>query len=402
MKNLLVSLLVCCLTFPVAMAQKGKNGILFKESPLEEVFQTARRAGKPVFVEIYSPTCHVCQSFIPTLNDSRVGDFYNARFVNTKQDITQKATQAFLGSRKMYVPQLPLFLYFDAQGNLLHMAMSSNTANEVIRHGTNALNPAQRTQGMKNRYAKGERSPAFLIDYAMYSLVTRDTVANMKAMEDYARQIPASDYPNYTNWLALKKLVMDVDNPLFQYFLIHQDQYKKHAQADELRNVAENILMSSLFSSRGARYSPEKILEIRSNLAKIGIDPKVAANRTLLPEVNAFFRTRQTAKAVARMDSQVAANPITVPEFIYISRLFNRQSPDPSDVPTVIRWVTKAFTLNTATPKEQSDLYYELAEAQRRAGNIAEATKAAQKSMELAQANNMDVRRNVELIQKLK
>ncbi|GAA4450383.1 hypothetical protein GCM10023189_10910 [Nibrella saemangeumensis] len=402
MKKLFISLVICCLSVSVVMAQKGKNGILFREAPLEEVFQAARKAGKPVFVEIYSPTCHVCQSFVPTLNDSRVVDFYNARFISTKQDITQKATQAFLGSRKMYVPQLPLFLYFDAQGNLLHMAMSSNTANEVIRHGTNALNPGQRTQGMKGRYTKGERSPAFLIDYAMYSLVTRDTVTNMKAMEEYARQVPASDFAKYTNWLALKKLVMDSDNPLFQYFLTHQDQYKKHAQPDELKNVAENILMSSLFSSRGARYSPEKILEIRSNLAKIGIDPKVAANRTLLPEVNAFFQTRQTAKAVARMDSQVTNNPITVPEFVYITKLFNRLSPDPSDAPTVIKWVNKAFALNKATPREQSDLYYELAEAHRRAGNMAEASKAAQKSMELAQANKLDVRRNVELMQKLK
>lgn len=402
MKKILVSLVFICLTVSALLAQNGKTGIQFKEAPLEEVFAMAKKAGKPVFVEIYSPTCHVCQTFVPTLNDTRVGSYYNPRFISTKQDVTKKITQTFLLSKKLYVPQLPMFLFFDSQGNLIHLALSSNTPNEVIRHASNALDPNLRTQNLKNRYTKGERAPSFLIDYAMYSMVTRDTATNIKVMEDYAKQVPVTEYASATNWLALRKLVMDFENPLFQYFLTHQDQYKKHGKPDEIKGAAENILMSSLFSGRGNRYSPEKILEVRAGLVKIGIDPKVAANRTLLPEVSAFFRTRQTGKAVARMDSQVTNYPITVPEFIYISKLFNRASPDASDAPTVIKWVNKAFALNTANPKEQSDLYFELAEAQRRAGNAAEALKAAQKSMELAQANNLDVRRNIELIQKLK
>jgi tetratricopeptide (TPR) repeat protein len=285
----------------------------------------------------------------------------------------------------LFVPSLPLFLYFDPQQNLVHFAMSNNSADEVIRHGTNALNPQARSQTMKARYQQGERSANFLIDYAMLSRVTKDTVANIAAMNDYARQQSPATFANQTNWLAMQKLVLDFENPMFQYMLSHLDQYRKAYGADQTEQVAENILMSSLFSSRGAQYPVAKIVQIRQDLVKIGIDQKVAANRTLLPEVNAYFRAGQTAKAVERMDNQVNTNQLSVPEYLYISRLFNRNSPDAVDAPTVAKWAGKALAMRPPA-KEQADLYNELAEAYRRGGRTADAQKAAQKAKELALA----------------
>ena len=395
MKKILLLLLVATSAF----AQK--DGILFKQMPVEAVFQDARRSGKPIFIEIYSPTCHVCESFKPTLADSRVGKFYNDKFISTKLDVNLPATRSFLESRHLFVPSLPLFLYFDPQQNLIHFAMSNNSTDEVIRHGTNALNPQARSQTMKSRYQQGERSANFLIDYGMYSRVTRDTVANMAAMNEYAKQQSPATFANQTNWLALQKLVLDSENPMFQYMLGHLDVYRKAYGVQETQQVAENILMSSLFSGRGAQFPVARILQIRQDLVKVGIDAKMAANRTLLPEVNAYFRAHQTAKAVERMDNQVNSNQLTVLEYQYITHLFNRNSPDASDVPTVVKWINKGLALKPSQ-KEQADLYYELAEAYRRGGKSADAQKAAQKSMELAQVARMDTRRNVEQMGKLK
>jgi len=396
MKQLIVLL---CLIGASSFAQKG--GIAFRPESVDQVFAAARKANKPVFVEIYSPTCHVCQSFMPTLADSRVGKFYNGKYISTKVDLMSKETQAWLSKRKLYVPSLPLFLYFDPQQNLIHMAMSNNSAEEVIRHGTQALDPTTRSQKYRQRFASGDRNPNFLIDYGMFAKVTTDTVANIKAMEEYARQQPVGQLASQTNWLVIQKLVMDMDNPLAQHLINNLGQYKAYG-ADEPRNVAENILMSTLFSGRGAQFPATKIMQVRNGLVKIGIDQKVAANRTLLPEVNAHFKARQTAKAVSRMDSQVSNFPLSIPEYIYISRLFNKQSPDPSDVPTVTKWIAKALATNKATVQEQADLYYEMAAAQLRAGKKAEGQKAAQKAMELAKAAKIDTKRNVQQLAELK
>ncbi len=398
----LVTLLIVVAAVSIAsrMAVVAPGGIAFRAGTAETIFKAAQQANKPVFIEIYSPTCHICQSFMPTLDDRRVGKYYNDHFVSTRLDVDQKTTRDFLERRKIYVPSLPLFLYFDAQGNLIHFAMSNNSTDEVIRHASNALDPKGRANTMKARYDAGERSVNFLIDYGMFAKITRDTLANIRAMNDYARQQPAGSFASQTNWLVLQKLVMDIDNPLAQYMVNNPAQFRQYG-IEQARNVAENILMSSLFSSRGAQYPVQKIMQIRDQLVKIGIEPRIAANRTLLPEVSAYFRSGQSTKAAARMDTQVNSNPITVPEFVYIARLFNRQSQDGADVPTVTKWIGKALTLKP-TVGEQADLYFELAEANRRANKLADARTAAQKSLQLAQAAKIDTKRNEAQLARLK
>lgn len=397
MKSLCIVLTVAWLGVHSVVAQ----GIQFRSGTLNTVFDAARKAKKPVFIEVYSETCHVCQSFIPTLQQPAVGKFYNSRFINTKIDIGSKETVAFLDKKHLFVPSLPLFLYFDGQGNLIHMAMSNNSATEVIRHGTAALNPAARSSTMRKRYEAGERSVNFLIDYGMYARVTRDTVTNIRVMNEYASQQPAGSFANNTNWLVLQKLILDVDNPLFQYMIGHLDQYIKPYTAEMVKNVGENILMSSLYSSRGHQYSATKIIQIRNQLQQVGIDGRVASNRTLLPEVNAYFRAGQTAKAASRMDDHIAQSQFSTPEYLYVIRLFNRKSADASDAPTVAKWANKAI-LQAKSPTEQADLYYELAEVYRRSGKSAEGLKAAQKSLEMAKTAKMDTRRNTTQIGQFK
>ncbi|WP_128543477.1 DUF255 domain-containing protein [Larkinella soli] len=377
------------------------QGVQFRPGTIGSVFEAARKARKPVFIEIYSPTCHICQSFIPTFEEAKVGSFYNRQFVSTKLDIGQKATMQFLEKNRLFIPSLPMFLYFNAQGDLIHLAMSNNSTEEVIRHGTVALTPAARSSSMESRYQKGERSANFLIDYGMYARVTRDTATNIRVMNDYVRQQAAGSFGNQTNWLVLQKLIMDVDNPLFQYLIGHLDQFVRVYGAEPVKQVAENILMSSLYSSRGNLYPAAKIMTIRNQLQQVGIDPKVAANRTLLPEINAYFRAGQGGKAAGRMEEHIAVSQFSTPEYLYVVRLFNKRSPDPADVPSVVKWINKALPL-TRTPAEQADLYFELAEAYRRGGKSSDGVKAAQKSLEMAKAAKMDTRRNTEQLARLK
>ncbi|GAB3338457.1 hypothetical protein GCM10027299_50580 [Larkinella ripae] len=383
------------------MGSVGAQGVQFRTGALSTVFDAARKARKPVFIEVYSATCHVCQSFIPTFQEKNVGKFYNSRFINTKIDIGTKETVAFLEKNRLFVPSLPLFLYFDPQGKLVHMAMSNNSAEEVIRHGSTALSPENRSSAMHKRFEEGERSVNFLIDYGMYARVTRDTATNIRVMNEYAARQTAGTYANSTNWLVLQKLILDVDNPLFQYMIGHLDQFVKPYTAEQVKTVGENILMSSLYSSRGNQYPAAKIITIRNQLQQVGIDGRVASNRTLLPEVNAYFRAGQAQKAASRMDDHIAQSQFSTPEYLYVIRLFNRKSPDASDAPTVARWANKAIP-QAKTPAEQADLYFELAEIYRRGGKTGDGLKAAQKSLELAKTAKQDTRRNTAQLSRFK
>ena len=377
------------------------GGIAFQKDSIDKVFEKAKAANKAVFVEIYSPDCHVCQSFMPTLAGKKVGDLYNQYFISTKLDLMQKPTQEWLEKKKLYIPSLPLFLYFDADGNLLHVTMTNNDADEINGRAGAALNPQYRSQQFPQRYANGERDANFLIEYGLVTKIIRDTTANIRVMEDYAKQQPTTEYANGTNWLVLQKIIMDFENPIAQYLINNQAAYKQYGVA-EARGIAEGLLMGGLYSPRAAQFTPEKIQQINSQLIKIGIDQKLAAARTLLPELNAYFRLKQTTQAAARMNKHMADFTFSVPEYVFVARYFNERSTDTSDVPSLVKWIDKALATPKIAPAEKADLYYELAEVYRRANRSDEALKAARTSLEVAQLGKLDTKRYAEKVDKLK
>ena len=385
-KKVSICLFLVMGTLSVVKAQ----GVQFTENNLRNVFNQARTQNKLVFVEVYSSTCHVCQSFIPIFNQKQVGDFYNQSFVNYKIEVNSPDFQQFILAKKIFVPSLPLLLYFDGNQNLQHLAVIEPSAQNVLQQGQIALNPAQRASSMRQRFASGERSGQFLIDLGMYSRVVSDTAMNLKAMDAYAKQQPQNAYQNQNNFLVLQRLIMDVDNPLATYFLGHLPEYSKKYDPKLVQNTAENIIMYSLFSSRGNKYGSKKVIQMREYLTKAGIGAQVARNRVLLPLLNAYLREKNPAQAVAVVNTHATQVPMKAPDYIYLIRYFNEKSPDASYVPSAQNWFNSGLKTVGANSKEAADLHYQMAVAYKKAGNKTEATRTAQRSVAIAKAAKVD------------
>lgn len=345
------------------------EGIIFYANNIEQAFAKAREENKPLFVEIYSESCHVCQTFIPIFKEPAVSDFYNKNFLNYKIEVTSPEFQSFLLAQKIFVPSLPLLLYFDQNRNLVHLGVIEAKGEKLLEQGTLALNPAQRSASMKQRFASGEKSNQFLIDYAMYSRVTMDTTTNRKVMEVYAQQQPESSYTSETNYLAVQKLLMDVENPLGTYFVNHLPAYRKLHDPAEVKNVAENLIMSSLYSSFGSAYSSDKIKQMREYMIKAEIDPQVARNRVLLPLINAYFREKSPAKAVELVNVHSTQVPLQVTDYVYLLKYFNQHAPDAGYVPSAEKWAANALNMVEKNSADEAAIRLELANAKRRVGN---------------------------------
>ncbi|HEV7349604.1 thioredoxin family protein [Telluribacter sp.] len=382
---------ICLLLGLSTVLGAQSQGIQFAENNLRNTFNQARVQNKPVFVEVYSNSCHVCQSFIPIFNQKQVGDFYNQNFINYKIEVNSPDFQQFILGRKIFVPSLPLLMYFDGNQTLQHLAIIQPSAENVIQQGKQALNPAQRSASMRQRFAAGERANQFLIDFGMYSRVVSDTAMNLKAMDAYARQQPANAYLSETNFLVLQRLIMDVDNPLATYFINHLPEYSKKHDPKLVTGTAENIIMYSLFSSRGNKYSSTKVIQMRENLLKAGIAPQMARNRVLLPLLNAYLREKKPAQAVEVVNTHSKQVSLKAPDYLYLIRYFNEKSPDASYVPSAQTWFSNGLkTVASPTSKEAADLYYQMAVAFKRAGKKAEATDNAKRSVAIAKAAKVD------------
>ncbi|WP_373331315.1 DUF255 domain-containing protein [Salmonirosea aquatica] len=348
------------------MVPVTNEGVIFYANNIDQAFVKAKAENKPVFIEIYSESCHVCQSFIPIFKEQTVSDFYNKNFLNYKIEVTSPEFQSFLLAEKIFVPSLPLLLYFDQNRNLVHLGVIEAKGEKLVEQGKLALDPGQRAASMKKRFEKGETNNQFLIDYAMYSRVTMDTIMNRKAMEVYARQQPEGTYTSETNYLAVQKLLMDVENPLGTYFVNHLPAYRQQHDPTEVKNVAENLIMSSLYSSFGSAYSSDKIKQMRDYMIKAEIDPQVARNRVLLPLINAYFRENTPKRAVDLVNVHTTQVPLKVPDYLYLLKYFNEHSPDASYVPSAETWAANALNMVKKNSADEAAIRMELAAAKRR------------------------------------
>jgi thiol-disulfide isomerase/thioredoxin len=334
-------LFILTLSLSVANAQ---NGTAFLQGGnLRTPFDLAMAQNKPVMLEVYAPTCHVCNAFKPTFENAQVGNFINQNFVSYKLDINTPEGAAFLNKQGLWIASTPTLLFFDKNVKLMHISVlgeNLNTPQVLIDAATKALNPKQRTTAYKASYQAGNREPNFLIEYGFVSRIVRDTISNIAAMNEYAKKTPVSKYSNNSNFLVLQKIIMDDENPLFKYMMAHLGEFNKKYDKGLVKQTAENILMYSLYSPRGMKYSVAKINTVRENLAKLGVDKKSVDGRVWREESNAYFRENKPAQAIKILESLLDAKS-TKESYKFLSNWVKSRTSDKTALAKAAVWAVK-------------------------------------------------------------
>ena len=340
MKKLLL-LIFLTLSLSISYAQKGTA--FLQGGNLRTPFDLAMAQNKPVMLEVYAPGCHVCNAFKPTFENVQVGNYINQNFISYKLDITTSEGAAFLNKQGLWIASTPTLLFFDKSVKLIHVSVlgeNMNTPQILIDAATKALNPAQRTTAYKASYQSGNREPNFLIDYAFISRIMRDTISNIAAMNEYAKKTPVSKYGNNSNFLVLQKIIMDDENPMFKYMISHLDEFNKKYDKTTVKQTAENILMYSLYNSRGMKYSVAKINTVRVNLVKLGVDKKSIDGRVWREETNAYFRENKPAQAIKILEGLLDAKS-TKESYTFLSNWVKNKTSDNAALAKATAWALK-------------------------------------------------------------
>lgn len=323
---------------------KAQNGTTFLQGGnLRTPFDLAMAQNKSVMLEVYAPTCHVCNAFKPTFENAQVGSYINQNFISYKLDITTPEGAAFLNKQGLWIASTPTLLFFDKNVKLMHVAVlgeNMNTPQILIDAAAKALNPKQRTTAYKASYQAGNRESNFLIEYAFISRIMRDTVGNIAAMSEYAKKMPVSKYGNNSNFLVLQKVIMDDENPLFKYMITHLDEFNKKYDKKTVKQTAENILMYSLYSPRGMKYSVAKINTVRDNLVKLGVDKKSIDGRLWREETNAYFRENRPDQAMRILEGLLDAKS-TKESYRFLSSWIKTRTSDKAALAKATFWAMK-------------------------------------------------------------
>lgn len=370
---------------------------------VEEAFALAKKQNKLVFIECYSPTCPVCQTMEPLFKNPEVAKFYNTNFVSYKLDVGNQEQVAFLNQKNIFLPSFPQFLFFNADGQLVHQGDVVNTVASINGVASMALDPAKRASSYPERLAKGEASIDFLSAYANYALVAKDTVANLTAANRLFDIYPKDKIGSQESWRLTKKCVRDIDNGFAKYWFDHVPQAAAFEKADGHEGLENNILgaiiQASLYSPRGLQYTSTQLQRVKALMGKAGAG-QYAEGVTWEYEIRALIRENKAPQALpigARMYERYKQNP---PSVIYIAKVFNDLYPNSSYVAQVKPWLQGIKSLVQAD-KEWADFYLEWGRMHQKIGDLKEAKLAGEQAKTYATKANIPLDRFMRFLQTL-
>ncbi len=248
-------------------------------------------------MEIYLKGCSHCEAIAPVLEEKQVGAFYNPKFVSARYEANTPLSKSLQEKKKLYFPEFPLFFFFDAEGTLLHQASPSDQPTrpefiaEVLRHANDALAPATRTSGYAARYRQGDRDPNFLLNYAKYAKTTRDTVQMTALSDEFGKRlVQPVDLESPYGFYVISRYISDFQNPMAQYFFKNLDTYRTRHGARETLQAGESILFQSLYGKDSDTLTASEVVTMRQAMESLGVAPNMAAMRTIVKELEAYFR----------------------------------------------------------------------------------------------------------------
>lgn len=383
------------LTFILFTQFSFAQGIVW-ETDIETAFKKAKAANKLVYVECYLPTCPICMSFEPVLKSAKVGEFFNTNFINYKLNGEKAEQVKFLNSKNINLPNFPLFLFFDPETNLVHQAEAGEPKEDgVIAIGKIALDPEKRASSYKKRYEAGEKDLNFLINYAYYSRVVKDTATNLAVAKAVYEAFPKEDINSPISWAITKKVVEDVDNGFALYWFDHLQEAKNFEAAGGHpggeQNIFGAIIQSSLYSRRGQVYSSAKINKIKEYMNKVGFG-QYAEGATWQFESKALVREGQTGKAMMVIDNFARKLATNGAALTFIGSYVLDITTDKTYVPQAEKYLAQAKPLMKDNA-QLTEYYYQSARAKQRKGDIVTAKKDLAEAKKYAVLGKIDLKK---------
>lgn len=222
--------------------------INFEHGTLDEALALAKKANKPLFVDVYATWCGPCKYMASTaFVDKNVADFYNANFINLKLDGEKNDGPDVM--RKYALTAYPTLLYFNADGSLALKVVGALDAKQLLVKGKDVSNP----QGSpifiaRKTYLKSAKKQKDLQAYIQV-LSDNESDSLMSYTDEYLAKFPNLDLKNEVELIVYKNSIHDYKHPLSKQF-IEDPAFKK--DKDEFLNKMNDFFKTTYEQAKAA------------------------------------------------------------------------------------------------------------------------------------------------------
>ena len=331
--KLRILLLLFCL---ISLRSLAQNPSFKPMEGFDTILARAKKEQKPIFFEVFLPNCTHCMAYDVTLKNAKIKQFLDKNVLAYQLDISKRENGLFLRKQKIYIPSTPSFVMLGPDGktwDVQTMGDELNSVEGILNTLNRALNPNKRDEAILRKYQQGAREFDEMIGLASFTRMTLDTVQNIEIVQQITEALPKDQYESELGFLLIRKVMLDNNNPLFEHFINNLAAYRKSTDSITVRAAAENTLMSTLFSSRARKFSPERIAGIKDGLKKIGLSDAQIANRSIVLEVLIDLDKNQIETATNRIKSYYGGKAIPEKEKEFwckwLSRKLDPKNPCP-------------------------------------------------------------------------
>jgi len=317
----------------ISFSTKAQNPSFKPLESFDAIFARAKKENKPIFFEVFLPNCSHCMAYDVTLKNPKIKQFLDKNVLAYQLDISKRENGLFLRKQKVYVPSTPSFVMLSPEGkpwDVQTMGDELNTVDGILTTLQKAIDPLKRDEAILKKYQQGSREFDEMLGLANFTRMTLDTVQNIEIVQQLTEALPKEKYETELGFLLIRKVMLDNNNPLFDHFINNLANFRKSNDSVTVRQVAENTLMSTLFSSRARKFSPERIAGIKYGLQKIGLTDAQIANRCIVLEVLIDLDKDQLDVATNRIKSYYQGKEIPAKEKEFWCKWLTRNS-DPKN-----------------------------------------------------------------------
>lgn len=363
------------------------QGIQFEHGTWAEVLAKAKSEGKPVFLDAMTSWCGPCKLMSKEVfPDPAVGAFFNTKFVSIKMDM-ERGEGANVSNRYK-VSVYPTLLFVDGDGVVQHRSVGYHSPEELVELAKKALDSTKNLASFERQYAAGDRHREFLLQYLEAKTAAYDPDAGQIA-NDFLKV--EDDYSTPENMDILMQHIDDPYSKGFKFLLsnqnIFEEKYGKRAVKTKIEGVFESYLQSHPELQLG------EVQRLYGTVYPEG--GEVLASRYRL--VYYWQKSETENFALAAIDHYARYPSEDADELNEMAWIFAEEITDPAQLRTALDWSKKAVSLQETYYNQ-----YTQAKLLGKLGKRKPAQKAAERSLQLAQAEGEDTTLIEELLESLK
>lgn len=162
-----------------------ESGIQFEhDATWQQILAKAKAEQKYILLDAYASWCGPCKWMAKEVFPKpEAGKAINPYYVSAKIDM-EKGEGIEL-AKQYQVRNYPTYLFFDANGELVHRSLGSMPAKDFIELCTKTLNPENQFITLKKNYLSGNRDTAFLRNFIFNANNAQDSLLQPAFIEFY-------------------------------------------------------------------------------------------------------------------------------------------------------------------------------------------------------------------------